>query len=532
MSVFVFTGSQVHLEREDEHHGMYGGLEKELKAMLDCFGFMWIDGHSFTSDHLLGQAPGEANTELAQMAGVAIIDGIMTEHPDAFVFGANHIIREDPSDDSMIKLLSYAPDSAAQLGLSRERLILISLLVQGNSSGGKGCGIATAHALAVAGFGERLAEGIYNSEDDHAAESFLATWRRDLADELRSNASQYLPRKRPEFAAKILDGDVLDIDMLLRYLYPIPSEGFRGVVLRKAPDVGGLAAFAKAHFSWGDSAGAIIRKFEACIFPGLAVAALIAAASALDENHCNRPVYVPLIQQVVLSRRSHSTCFVPEVRVTLMIDADTLMSIYVAGKCLDEAIEDAVPTKLRVWLPLAMLKLVLPNMVCTVTTQAGSEYGGPVLVPELLTPEPIEIRSSTELRAPAFAGIYQAIEYNQGDVKFAGAVQDDLEGEQEAMPDISAEDCIPIPEEQAKALAIPGGIEQLNTTVTNASKGVKEDTDKQYKRLAKKCLAFLHGRHLLDPGAKFFCERPPENAPLLIVAWIMDAHVPKLNLQS
>ncbi|RDB19137.1 hypothetical protein Hypma_014269 [Hypsizygus marmoreus] len=89
------------------------------------------------------------------------------------------------------------------------------------------------------------------------------------------------------------------------------------------------------------------------------------------------------------------------------------------------------------------------------------------------------------------------------------------------MPDVGAEEYILIPEEEVDASRIPGGLEELNNTVKNASKGVKEDTDKQYKRLAKKCLAFLHEKRLLEPTANFFCENPPENAPLLIVAWIM-----------
>lgn len=40
------------------------------------------------------QAPGEAEAELAQLNANHIIDAVLTEDSDTFVFGATHIIRK------------------------------------------------------------------------------------------------------------------------------------------------------------------------------------------------------------------------------------------------------------------------------------------------------------------------------------------------------------------------------------------------------------------------------------------------------
>lgn len=41
-----------------------------------------------------GQAPGEAEAELAYMDSVALIDGVMTDDSDALMFGAQTVIRK------------------------------------------------------------------------------------------------------------------------------------------------------------------------------------------------------------------------------------------------------------------------------------------------------------------------------------------------------------------------------------------------------------------------------------------------------
>jgi hypothetical protein len=86
---------------------------------------------------------------------------------------------------------------------------------------------------------------------------------------------------------------------------------------------------------------------------------------------------------------------------------------------------------------------------------------------------------SSVLSSDSFAGVKEALAVTPSDLD---EVQNDLEGEQEALPDITNEDAQPIPEDEDDLQAYPGGLEELKKMVLNASKGVTEETDKQYKK--------------------------------------------------
>ncbi|KAJ8581897.1 hypothetical protein M405DRAFT_868294 [Rhizopogon salebrosus TDB-379] len=58
-----------------------------------------------------------------------------------------------------------------------------------------------------------------------------------------------------------------------------------------------------------------------------------------------------------------------------------------------------------------------------------------------------------------------------------------------------------------------------------ASKGVTEGTDAEYKRLMNACLSFLNGTGLLGANEEVFSKKPWADMPWLIVAWIMNALV-------
>ena len=84
---------------------------------------------------------------------------------------------------------------------------------------------------------------------------------------------------------------------------------------------------------------------------------------------------------------------------------------------------------------------------------------------------------SSILSSNAFAGVTNVLNITFLEVDLAD-VRNDLEGEQESMPDITKEDAHPILEEEEDAHAFPGGLEELRKIVQNALKEVTEDTDK------------------------------------------------------
>ncbi|KAJ7107690.1 hypothetical protein C8R44DRAFT_885104 [Mycena epipterygia] len=65
----------------------------------------------------------------------------------------------------------------------------------------------------------------------------------------------------------------------------------------------------------------------------------------------------------------------------------------------------------------------------------------------------------------------------------------------------------------------------MRAVITEASKGVVDGTDAEYKRHHKLCEAFLQSKGFLKEGEKFFTDTPHKDAPALIVAWIMDRYL-------
>jgi hypothetical protein len=119
---------------------------------------------------------------------------------------------------------------------------------------------------------------------------------------------------------------------------------------------------------------------------------------------------------------------------------------------------------------------------------------------------------------------------------------DDYEGEQETLDlqnstgDDSGEDVDEDADDEASV-----GFSGLKDVVKNASKGITEGTDAEYKRSEHNCLSFLLvcllllrtsqmakcfqflvAKKLIDGSEPFFSATPSDNAPLLITAWIMD----------
>ena len=88
---------------------------------------------------------------------------------------------------------------------------------------------------------------------------------------------------------------------------------------------------------------------------------------------------------------------------------------------------------------------------------------------------------SSILSSNAFVGVTNVLNITFLEVDLAD-VRNDLEGEQESMPNITKEDAQQFLEEEEDACAFPGGLEELRKIVQNASKGVTEDTDKQYHK--------------------------------------------------
>jgi Holliday junction resolvase YEN1 len=77
-------------------------MVKPTQRLLNAFNVQWITVHffliifysHFSLRSIYWQAAGEAEAQLAQMNGAGVIDAVMTDDSDAFVFGAHTVLRK------------------------------------------------------------------------------------------------------------------------------------------------------------------------------------------------------------------------------------------------------------------------------------------------------------------------------------------------------------------------------------------------------------------------------------------------------
>jgi hypothetical protein len=75
------------------------------------------------------------------------------------------------------------------------------------------------------------------------------------------------------------------------------------------------------------------------------------------------------------------------------------------------------------------------------------------------------------LATSKFPGVQKVLEpQNEWEKPMAADVDDDVDGEREALPDIAPD------------IAATGNLSQLHSGLLNASKGVTEETDSEYRR--------------------------------------------------
>jgi Holliday junction resolvase YEN1 len=97
--VFVFDGPERPVQKRNKTvRGTQHWLARDTQEMLECFGIPWVNvgrsSHYFHAVFLIClQARGEAEAELAWMSREGLIDAVLTDDSDIFVFGASTILR-------------------------------------------------------------------------------------------------------------------------------------------------------------------------------------------------------------------------------------------------------------------------------------------------------------------------------------------------------------------------------------------------------------------------------------------------------
>ncbi|KAH8115140.1 hypothetical protein DFH11DRAFT_1703479, partial [Phellopilus nigrolimitatus] len=301
LPLFVFDGPRrPKLKRKKKVSGKDHWMISGMQEIIEAFGFEWR------------MAPGEAEAELAYLNRVGVIDAIITDDVDTFLFGATMIIRNPGKmltgnsahpvrntagkDDGEHTYTYSAADilSHEDIALSQGGLILIALLRGGDydPTGLPNCGPNVAHALARCGFGDTLLDAARTLARARLP-AFLAGWRAELRAELRTNARGLLNSKKARLA-QALPESFPDVDVLLLYTHPETSErsgrapSAVDYLWAREPDLGKLAALCERKFEWGVRE-LIVKRFRTVIWAPAVLRILRRAVLDADEAGPSTP---------------------------------------------------------------------------------------------------------------------------------------------------------------------------------------------------------------------------------------------------
>ncbi|KAI0742733.1 PIN domain-like protein, partial [Daedaleopsis nitida] len=294
LPLFVFDGpKRPEVKRGKRISGKNHWMVQGMQEIISAFGFEWR------------MAPGEAEAELAYLNRIGVIDAVLSDDVDTFLFGAKMVVRNPSTnlsgnrahsmknaagkdDGNHVMTYAAADFSRDDIQLTQGGLILIGVLRGGDYSDGlERCGVATAHGLAKAGFGDTLLNAARTLSRD-GLEDFLVGWRQDIRNELRTNSSGRLQRKSPSLA-KAIPEDFPNIDVLLAYTNPVTSEakgpGHKNAVVDwdKEPDLGRIAGLCEMYFEWGVKE-IIIKRFRNVLWPSAVLRILRRAALIKDRE--------------------------------------------------------------------------------------------------------------------------------------------------------------------------------------------------------------------------------------------------------
>ncbi|CDO75460.1 hypothetical protein BN946_scf184823.g14 [Trametes cinnabarina] len=286
LPLFVFDGpKRPDIKRGKRVTGKNHWLVQGMQEIITAFGFEWR------------MAPGEAEAELAYLNRIGVIDAVLSDDVDTFLFGArtvvrNHSLKNSAGKDDGNHAMVYTAEDILQheeIRLTQGGLILIGILRGGDydQAGLDGCGVALAHGLAKCGFGDSLLRAA-RSKTREELEAFLDDWRDEIRDELRTNARGHLPRKSPKLSKSIPD-DFPNVDVVLAYTNPVTSEakgpGHKNAVVDwdKEPDLGKIAGLCEMYFEWGIK-DIIIKRFRTVLWPAAVLRILRRAAILKDRK--------------------------------------------------------------------------------------------------------------------------------------------------------------------------------------------------------------------------------------------------------
>ncbi|KAK2467390.1 hypothetical protein APHAL10511_000625 [Amanita phalloides] len=254
-------------------------LKADFEQLINAFGFY---------SH---QAPGEAEAELVYLNHIGVIDAVLTNDVDAFVFGA----------ETVIQTCAERASTNPQVRLLREDLFLIAILAGGDydqvswilltlapplnklnpQSGLIGCGVTLAQQISQSGLGHDLFMEMHRSADPMDVDQFLQHWCVQLQHELSVDPNKTLGR-RYQWLADLIQQDFPPWEVMDKYIHPFTSEQTAGIHWRptgwvpQCLSLEKVTQLCKELFSWGTVPG-IMNHLATHVWIGACMCTLLQA---------------------------------------------------------------------------------------------------------------------------------------------------------------------------------------------------------------------------------------------------------------
>jgi DNA excision repair protein ERCC-5 len=218
--------------------GVTSAMKEEVMALLQLFGVPFII------------APMEAEAQCAALEAAGIVDAVITDDSDAFLFGAKNVFKNIFDDKKYVEVYRIS-DIEKELGLDRQDLIRAALLLGSDyTSGVNGVGIVNA------------AEILYAFPGDDGLESFK-TWLHEPVDpdelkakpsktslSLMSRTDRFKALHRTQRQTWEVGTGFPNRAVLAAYRNPTISAVEKKFVTWHAPNVEGLRLAAREKFGW------------------------------------------------------------------------------------------------------------------------------------------------------------------------------------------------------------------------------------------------------------------------------------------
>ncbi|KAI9572413.1 PIN domain-like protein [Boletus coccyginus] len=226
-------------------------MTRPIQCILDAFHILWL------------VAPAEAEAQLVHINKTAIVDAVMMNDSDVFVFGAHTVLRNSSlMDGNSIKI--YTTDAIRQRVipyLHNEAFAVMALCCGGDYDEGlHGCGITTALGLVQCGVGDQLREVLTGAHSMPPESHVFNEWRQDLQCHLAHDLTKSIGRLRPTVAASVSDSFPppnvvkLYLELVITASVDVPYAD-----VPHPPDLPALAFLVWELLGWEDSVKMLLR---------------------------------------------------------------------------------------------------------------------------------------------------------------------------------------------------------------------------------------------------------------------------------